>query len=193
MVTKKEEQECLQQAVQSLKAGMPVIAPCDTIYGFLGIVPQCDSEIRAVKGREEIKPFLRLISSADLSSITDIEIPAWVNQYWPGPLTVIVPFKEGQSDPTGTASVALRYPDDPWLCELVEKSGGMLYSTSVNRAGNPPMNHIDRIIAEFGDEVPLIIDGGEIDGLPSTIVDLSSSPCRVLRQGAVEIPEEYLG
>lgn len=170
----------------------PIIAPCDTIYGFLGIVPQSDLLIRQIKGREEIKPFLRLISDPDISSFSNQIIPDWVNLYWPGPLTLIVKLKDELVIDEKSPTVAIRYPNDPWLLDLLKICGQMLYSTSVNRAGEPALNQIDSIISEFGDEVDLIIDGGNINGDASTIIDLSSLPYRVLRQGSLFVNPEYL-
>ena len=95
--------DCLVDVLHS--AGV-VIMPCDTIYGFVGIVPQTEGKIRELKGRQE-KSFLRLIPDLNwLPRYTSGNLPPGLSSYWPGALTVIFPAKD-------TGTVALRIPDDP--------------------------------------------------------------------------------
>ena len=82
---------------------------------------------------------------------------------------------------------AFRCPADDWLRSVVAAAGDAVYSTSVNRSGMPPLTDIDAICCEFEDSVSLIVDAGNLEGLPSTLVDLSSGTPRVLRQGSVVI------
>ena len=193
MVIKKSDKLTLDLVIQSLKQQELVIAPCDTIYGFLGSVPNSDALIRKIKGRNELNPFLRLINSFDISTISDFKFPKWLYDFWPGALTVIVPLKKGLRDVSGVSSVALRFPDDKWLCSIIEGVGGMIYSTSVNRSGNPPMNDIDKIVNEFQNEVSLIVDQeGPLNGLPSTLLDFREFPYEIRRSGAVDISSKLL-
>ncbi len=88
----------------------------------------------------------------------------------------------------------MRLPDSAYLRAVLAGVGQPLYSTSVNRAGLPPMNSIEEIRAEFEGEVDLIVDAGPLDqGSPSTIVDVTRRPYRIVRQGALQIPPEDLG
>ena len=87
--------------------------------------------------------------------------------------------------------MALRVPRDPLLAGLLRRLGRPLASTSVNRAGQAPLWRIREIVAEFEREVDLVVDAGDLEGrIPSTIVDLSVRPWRLLRPGAVRLPEE---
>lgn len=164
-----------------LSRGEACIIPCDTIYGFVGRVPESEQIIRQIKGREETKPFLQIILKEWLPNLTDMRLDDYLLDYWPGPLTMILENLNG-------ATTAYRAPDDPFLSELLLRSGVPLYSTSVNRAGRDPLNSIDQIIDEFGEEVPLIIDGGDL-GVPtaSTILDVTVDPPKVIRQGACQV------
>ena len=84
----------------------------------------------------------------------------------------------------GSGSIAIRVPDSLFLRRLILALGSPLYSTSVNKAGSPPLGSIEEIATQFGDEVDLIVDGGtQSEGRPSTIVDITSIPFRVVRQG----------
>ncbi len=161
--------------------------PCDTIYGIVGPAPASEARIRELKGRGE-KSFLQLIAGARLAGALRRARPCrkrWP-RYWPGPLTLIFPAGEG--------SVALRVPADPRLRRLLERLDRPLYSTSVNRSGQPALWRIADILEQFEAAVDLVVDAGDLPGrLPSTIVDVSQRPFRVLRQGALSIPPEALG
>ena len=168
-----------------LSAGGVVIMPCDTIYGIVGPAPASQDRIRELKGRGE-KSFLQLIAGPHwLPRFAVPAVPDRLSGYWPGPLTLIFP--------TGQGSVALRVPADPLLRLLLERLDGPLFSTSVNRSGQPALWRIADILGEFETGVDLVVDAGDLPGrLPSTIVDVSQRPFRVLRQGALSIPPEAL-
>lgn len=171
---------------RALAEGGVVIMPCDTIYGLVGAAPASERRIRTLKGREE-KAFLQLIPAAEwLPRFTAAELPEPLRPYWPGPLTVIFP--------TSTGTVALRVPDDRRLRALMLELDQPLYSTSVNRSGEPALWRIDDIVREFGPSVDLVVDAGDLPArLPSTILDVTRRPYRVLRQGALRLPEALLG
>lgn len=161
--------------------------PCDTIYGLVGVAPDTEERIRAVKGRGEDKPFLQLVAgSAWVGRLSPAEVPLSLARHWPGPLTVILPARAG-------GTVAVRVPGSEFLRELIDAVGRPLYSTSVNRAGQPALWRVSQILAEFEGEVDLVVDGGDLPGAaPSTIVDASSSPRRIVRRGALEIAQSDL-
>ena len=173
--------------VEELRAGRIAVMACDTIYGFVGVAPQTDAAIRQIKGRGETKPFLRLISHRDEAERSGAILPeSEIFTLWPGPFTFVLPMRDG-------SSVAFRVPQDERLRDLVADVGAPLFSTSVNRAGNPPMDDPEVIDGEFGREVALVEDSGLFSGRkPSTVVDLTIRPFRVLRQGAGEVPSVYL-
>jgi L-threonylcarbamoyladenylate synthase len=162
--------------------GVAVVA-CDTIYGLVGIVPDTADRIRGIKGRGDDKPFLQLVPSAVwVESLASAAMPPALGRYWPGPLTVILPAKSG-------GTVALRVPDSPFLRRLIEAVGKPIYSTSVNTAGQQPLWQVARIVEEFASRVDLVLDAGDLPGgSPSTIVDATTVPARVIRQGGLSIP-----
>ena len=173
--------------VKVLSNGEPAIMACDTIYGFVGRVPDSEQRIRDIKGREETKPFLQLISDTRMLRVLGFQVPQprWL-ELWPGPFTFVL---EGSDDRT----IAFRIPEDDRLRRLLNHLDAPLYSTSVNRAKFPPMESPAEMNAEFGSEVPVIEDSGRYSGrLPSTLVDLTVHPARILRQGAGLVPRELL-
>lgn len=205
------DSESVLVTAEALKNQKIVIIPTDTVYGFSGIVSggsacACgessgdgfgdgpgymrgtDAEIRRIKGREAYKPFIQLIAAPeDIRQITDDPIPDELFSLWPGALTIIVNDKRDVAG--GNATVAVRCPGDAWLREVIRETDSPIYSTSVNRSGKPVLTDIADIVAEFGNEVELIIDDGDKrNALPSTIVSLVDGSCKVIRQGSVVIP-----
>jgi L-threonylcarbamoyladenylate synthase len=176
-----------QALVRVLAGGGAAIAPGDTMYGLVGIAPESEARLRGVKGRGEDKPFLRLIADASwVERISDMEMPPGLSRYWPGPLTLVFPAREG-----GTA--ALRAPDNRFLQELLRALDQPLYSTSVNRAGREPLKTVAEMRRELEGDVDAIYDAGDqLPGAPSTLLDITRRPFVVLRHGAVRLPPEDL-
>ncbi|MCK5198939.1 MAG: L-threonylcarbamoyladenylate synthase [Spirochaetales bacterium] len=158
-----------------------VILPCDTIYGIIGIAPASENKIKKLKGRKETKPFLLLIRKEWVSRFTKADIENYFLDFWPGPLTLIVPGIEG-------GAIALRVPDDERLQKLLSELNEPLYSTSVNRRGQESLYRTEEIEREFGSEVDLFVNGGDLEcGLPSTIINILEKPYKLLREGACSI------
>lgn len=203
MILKKSDPASIEQTVKTLRKGGIVIIPTDTVYGFSGIVDlkasdshnETDAKIRTIKGRAETKPLIQLLAKPeDLRLYTDDIIPDALLSKWPGALTIIVHIKK-DSPLAATAipesrTVAFRCPGDVWLRKIIEKCGAPIFSTSVNRSGQPVLDTSTNICSEFENEVDLIIDDGDKKGaLPSTLVAIENGRVKVLRQGSVEIGE----
>lgn len=169
-----------------LKRGGIVVAPCDTIYGLLGVAPEAEERLKALKGRLEDRAFLQLIASPDwLPRYTDMPLPRRLKKYWPGTLTLIFPARSG-------GSVALRVPDDSLLLEVMEILGKPLYSTSVNLSGESELWQSAEIISRYSGRVDLVVDAGDLPGRkPSTILDVTGRPYRLLRQGGLRLPAGF--
>ena len=177
-----------------IKGGGVCVLPTDTVYGFSGIVPQSQSRIHSIKGRDEGKPFIQLIAKPeDLYCYTDVVVPQPLFSLWPGAVTVIVPVKQDADKKT---TVAFRCPGDSWLRRVIDLVDAPIYSTSVNRSGEPVLGNVEAICQEFSGEVELIVNGDEIivpNAMPSTLVELlPDGKCKIVRQGSVVIPAELL-
>ena len=183
MIIAQEDRGVYQFVCDFLDRKKVVILPCDTIYGILGVVPDTTSRIAGIKGRPVSKPFIQLIPDESwLIRFVDTRVPRPLLDMWPGPITLILPSED-------QGSVAFRIPSDHFLRKLITDLDKPLASTSVNRAGKPPLNRIQQIVDQFENDVDLIIDAGDFTGrLPSTIIDLSGDPFKILRKGAVDIP-----
>jgi L-threonylcarbamoyladenylate synthase len=193
MICRKCDKESVQIAADYIRRGKIVILPTDTVYGFSGIVDgrhysyHTDTRIRGIKGRAENKPFIQLIASpGDLKKYTRDIIPESLLEKWPGALTIIVHTYTNESE---VMTTAFRCPGDPWIRSLISLCGAPIYSTSVNRSGQPVIDTISGIKSEFEKDVDLIIDDGDKKGAqPSTIVSLNvDGTVMIVRQGAVII------
>jgi L-threonylcarbamoyladenylate synthase len=180
--------EAVSTAHAILSRGGVAVIPTDTIYGFSGLAPDTEKRIRALKGRGENKPILMLIANPDwISAWSDVPLPPALRPFWPGPLTLIFPGRAPGK------TYAFRLPDHAFLIAVLQRIGRPVYSTSVNRAGEPFLWKIDDIIKRFESRVDLIVTAGDRPGsAPSTILDLSTRPYTVVRQGETVIPEELL-
>ena len=180
-IVAKSAADSVKRTVQVLKNGGVVIIPTDTVYGFSGSVAcATDNRIRKIKGREETKPFIQLIARPeDLQLYTNDTVPPELLSKWPGALTIIVNNKQG-------GTTAYRCPGDEWLREVIKECSAPIYSTSVNRSGQPVLDEEAAIINEFTNEVDLIIKDGDKKGAkPSTLVSVVDGSIKILRQGDV--------
>ena len=199
LIKNKNDQASINITADTLKNGGIVIIPTDTVYGFSGIVDlenaasnfETDAKIRAIKGRAETKPLTQLIARPeDLRLYTDDEIPDSLLSKWPGALTIIVHTKKDSplAEHAAIPTIAFRCPGDEWLRKIIAECGAPIFSTSVNRSGQPVLDAPAAIISEFENEVDLIIDDGDKKGaLPSTLVTIENGEVKVLRQGTVKI------
>ena len=191
MICHKSDTNSKDLVVQNLKENRVVIIPTDTVYGFSAAVvfdkngKSLNSEkICNLKGRNENKPFIQLISTpSEIQNITNQKIPSNLLKFWPGPLTIIVKDKNNEN-----STIAVRCPGDQWLRNVIKDCGFPLYSTSVNLSGCPILETEEEILKTFSDKVNLIVlDGDKKNGVPSTIVKIDGESFSVLRQGAIKL------
>ncbi len=188
----------LREAVAVLEGGGLVAFPTETFYGLgaKALDAEAVSRIFRVKGRPESKPLLILVDSVKMaeSLVGDVSAVArdLMSKYWPGPLTLV--FKAIASLPqtltAGTGTVGIRIPRQPVAFELVHAAGFPVTAPSANPSGEAPPTTAQEVRRVFNGEVELILDGGPTTGgLPSTIVDVTVTPPRLLRKGALDLPE----
>jgi L-threonylcarbamoyladenylate synthase len=182
------------RAAKIVSEGGVIAFRTDTFYG-LGVDPfnaAAVAKIRELKGREENKPILLLLSDASVADrfIADRSkaFEDVAEKFWPGPLTIVgVAVSNLPPEITaGTGTVGVRVPADEDVRELVRLCGGALTATSANPSGREPARSAKGVLDYFGDRVDLIIDGGEVAATqPSTVLDVTTSPARVIREGAI--------
>jgi L-threonylcarbamoyladenylate synthase len=186
----------IERALVVLKNGGIVAFPTDTVYG-LGALAFDNSAIESIytaKDRPVEKAIPILIGDlGDLEKIAD-DIPGMVfrfaAQFWPGPLTCIVPKKLILPPAvSATHTVAVRIPDHPAAHTLLHTVGPMAV-TSANISGQPSPSTAQEVYDQLKGRIPLILDGGKTKGgTPSTLVDCTGKEPIVLREGPISLSE----
>lgn len=190
----REDREILLRVAGILGRGGLIVYPTDTFYGLGASGYQADAvrNIYRVKQRNASKPLSLVISDYRMLQEVAAELPPVLpdlaEAFWPGPLTVVVPASSRLPDVLLGASrtIGVRIPDLAWLRQLVRASGFPLTATSANLSGAGETADPREAVRIFQGKVDLIVDGGAASGgRPSTVLDLSMHPPRILRQGAV--------
>ncbi len=180
-----------KRALQVLKSGGLVAFPTDTVYG-LAADPWDDDAVRrlyAVKERPKQLPIPLLLS--DTAEVGRVAVLAGrcarlPERFWPGGLTLVLEKKASVSAAVSSRpTVAVRVPDLRLTRDVIKGAGGVLAVTSANLSGGPDSVTAQDVEGQLGGRIPLILDGGACpERIPSTIVDCSVSPPRLLRRGA---------
>lgn len=197
MIVKDSPQARLRAAAH-IGGGDLIAFRTDTFYG-LGADPHNKDALRkllALKGREDGKPILLVISDASevgrFSPQRSKIFDAIRARHWPGALTLVVGARAELPEEltAGTGTIGLRLPADEDVCELTRACGGALTATSANLAGHPPARTAEEVARYFPNGLALIIDDGtaRIEE-PSTVLDVSHDVARLIREGAVSWQE----
>jgi L-threonylcarbamoyladenylate synthase len=159
------------------------ILPTDTLYGIVGnaFSKKTVERIYKIKGRDENKPFIVLISSIkDLEKFNiDFNISI-LNKFWPGKFSILLPFKNKLSINKfkylhrGTNEIAFRLPNKKSLIELLKKTGPLV-APSANPQGFDPASNIKEAKAYFEDKVNFYVAGGILKSAPSTLLRINKN------------------
>ena len=165
-----------ETAVAALRAGRAVILPTDTVYGLCALPPYEDV-LYELKGRDRSKPVALLAADVDglLAAVPTLE-RSLLERYLPGPYTLVF-------ETTG-----VRVPDLPPEAAEVVREVGVVAATSANLSGGPDPRRVEDVPEEIRSACGAIVDAGELPGVPSTVIDLTGSEPRVLREGAGHLP-----
>jgi L-threonylcarbamoyladenylate synthase len=185
----------LREAGEVIRGGGVIAFPTETFYG-LGVDPfnvPAVQRLYDLKGRSlQMSPILVLIRARhELQALVSEIAPAaerLMQACWPGPLTLV--FRAAAAVPSvltaGTGTIGVRLSACPDVQRVLEVLGGPLTGTSANRTGQPPATTAEEVERALGAAVDLIVNGGPTPGgLPSTVVDTTVNPPRVIREGRV--------
>jgi len=188
----------MRLARAAIGRGELVVLPTDTVYGVGADAfdPDAVQRLLDAKGRTRQSPPPVLVPGIPtLDALAETVPPAirdLVTEFWPGPLTVILPARRSLSWDLGETggTVALRMPDQRIALELLAETGPLAVS-SANRTGRPPATTAQHAFDELGDSVEVYLDGGPTPGsVPSTILDATAlvtgtGPLRIVRSGVL--------
>lgn len=190
----KPEEEKLAEAVRILLGGGVAAFPTETFYG-LGADARNETAVEKIfriKGRDFRNPIALIVADEGEVGPLVEEIPApaaiLMKAFWPGPLTLI--FRAASSVSSrltgGTGKIGIRVSSHPIARLLAAGLAGPLTATSANLSGGPECSSAEAVIRALGDLPDAVIDGGSTPGgVGSTILDVTVSPPRILREGAI--------
>jgi L-threonylcarbamoyladenylate synthase len=192
------DEKTRELATRTIAAGGVLAFRTDTFYG-LGADPFNPVALRkiyALKGREDGKPLLVIISDAAITerlmAAQSKLFEAVAARHWPGPITLIGQARQDIPEEltAGTGTIGVRLPDDEPVRDFVRAMGGALTATSANPSGTAPARTAREVEDYFPTGLDLIIDTGPAPGgLPSTVLDTSGPTARLIREGAVSREE----
>ena len=188
------EPERLAAAAELLKAGSLVAFPTETFYalGADARNPAAVDRVFAAKGRPGGMPLPVILGDRDDVRGVAAALPegaeALMDVFWPGPLTLVLP-AAGDLPPRLLGegkTIGVRVSPHPVARAFARASGVPLVATSANRSGQPPPATAAEIEEHLGGSVAAILDAGRTHGgSPSTIVDLTVEPPRLVRAGPI--------
>ena len=184
-------------AAKLILAGHPVAVPTETVYGLAADATNgtAVARIYAAKGRPSFNPLIVHVRDLDHAlGIARFETAALrlAGLYWPGPLTLVLPVRDeapiASLVTAGLATVALRCPAHPAMCDLLEATGRPLAAPSANASGRISPTRAEHVLESLGGRIPMIVDAGQTaHGLESTIVAVADGRLRVLRPGPISL------
>ncbi len=186
----------LVPALDALRRGGVVACPTETLVGLLAdaLDPRAVEAVANLKGRPKGLPMALLVPS--MASIAAIAEPLTgealdlARRFFPGPLTLVVRARAGLSPwLVQDGTVGVRVPGPSPALDLVRAFGGPLTATSANRSGEPSVRSVAELPPELLSGLDAAVGGMSPGGAPSTIVDATRYPMRVLRHGALSAAE----
>jgi L-threonylcarbamoyladenylate synthase len=184
----------LTGAREALTNGLPVILPTDTVYGLCAIATaEATERMYTLKGRAARQPTALLAASVEqlLAAVPELD-ERTLRALLPGPFTLILPNPQRRYPAlTGETpeAIGVRVPDLPAAAREIVDAAGPIVATSANLPGGPDPRRLEDVPRELRDRVAAVVDGGELPGTPSTVVDLTAGDPRVIREGAIPSAE----
>jgi len=185
-------------AIAALRAGRLAVVPTDTVYG-LAADGESEAAARAlyeVKGRDQVQPTAVLFASVRVLLERVPELPPdavrAARALLPGPVTLVLPNpprRYGWLNAERPDAIGVRVPAVAGPGARVLDALGTLVATSANLPGGPDPRHLVDVPPELLAAVDAVVDGGELPGTPSTVIDLTGHAPRILREGALPAVE----
>jgi len=192
--TSESTQMALNNAKEVILSGGVVAVPTESFYA-LAVSVMDENALRrlmSIKKRPEKNPILILISSADDLDRYVVQVPPMamklIRRFWPGGLTLVFQGKENLSATltSGPGQIGVRLSSHPVPTELARLAGVAITGTSANVSGEPPCRSAAQVMKAIGNDIDLVIDGGETQGgKASTVLNVTVQPPKILREGMV--------
>jgi len=185
------------EAARLILAGEPVAVATETVYGLAADATSAAAVARIyqAKGRPAFNPLIVHVpdlAAAERIGVFDDRARALAAAHWPGPLTLVLPLREGSGIAAivtaGLPTIGLRVPAHPAMQALLRAVGRPLAAPSANASGSISPSRAEHVLKSLGGQIPLILDSGPTPrGLESTIVAPGPGGLRLLRLGPVPV------
>jgi L-threonylcarbamoyladenylate synthase len=182
------------RAAELLRAGEVVALPTETVYGLAANAWNADAvkRIFEVKGRPANNPIIVHVANLEMARRC---VTGWppvaarlCKAFWPGPLTMVLPRSKEIPDAVtaGGNTVGIRWPSHPFIQAVIRACEFPLAAPSANRSNQISPTNAGHVRKDLGGRIPLIVDGGQSQvGIESTVIDIASTPARLLRPGMI--------
>ena len=186
----------VDEAAQLLRAGKLVAFPTETVYGLGADATnvQAVADIFSAKVRPHNDPLIVHIAEQAALSQVACEIPplayTLMERFWPGPLTLVLPRAAGIPSlvTAGGATVGVRMPSHPVALALLRQTGRPVAAPSANRFMRTSPTTAAHVLTDLDGRIDCVLDGGPcVVGVESTVLDLTTTPPRILRPGGVSL------
>lgn len=188
------------QATALLAQGAVIAFPTETVYALAcdATQPQAVEKLYELKGRDRTQPIAMLLgerSQIEKYAETSDAATRLIEYYMPGPLTLVLPLKPNQGlagniNNGNQKTIGVRIPNHPLALDILNQYPHPLAATSANPSGAPAAQTAADVRAYFGTNIPLILEfRGNASGQASTVIDLTTTPSRILRKGAIGLEE----
>lgn len=179
----------IEKAAEVLRRGGVVVYPTDTLYA-LGACIYSDEAVRRVYELKKRPHDLYL--PVAVGSIARIESVAVMNEktkrvaerFMPGAVTLVLEKRRDVPETVAGEKIAVRVPDSKTALALASLAGPIT-ATSANIHGMKEPSDMETAREQLGSAVDMYMDGGKLNGIPSTVVDMTGKKIRILREGAV--------
>lgn len=189
--------EAIDAAARLIGEGFPVAIATETVYGLAADATNAEAVARIyeAKGRPSFNPLIvhvpDLTAAERIGEFSNVA-RALADQYWPGPLTLVVPLRADAGIASlvtaGLSTIALRVPAHPAMQALLRRTGRPLAAPSANASGRISPTRAEHVLKSLEGRIPLIVDAGPTErGLESTIVAATGGQIRLLRRGPVSV------
>jgi L-threonylcarbamoyladenylate synthase len=198
--TESSSEDVIKETLKTLNQGGIVAYPTESFYA-LGVLAENEEAVKKLYGlkkRPAQKPLPLIVGDIDILKTVVKSMPDkardLAERFWPGPLTII--FEARDNIPRlltgGSGKVAVRVPGQSAALRLAIASKLPITATSANPSSLPPAKKAEEVVNYFGERVDVILDGGETPGgKPSTIIDVTVIPPRILRHGSITLDPLY--
>ena len=183
-------------AKKALENHQVIAFPTETVFG-LGVYYDDEDAyhlLNQIKRRREDKPYTLMLSDIkDINKYAYIEdnVLKALSKFIPGPITLLLRCKDNVPGYVthNTGVIGVRVPENKEALDLLKYLGKPLLVPSANRADQKPAMNDEEVKAIFNEEVKVIIPGKSVGGLPSTIIDLTGSEIKLIRQGPISLED----